>query len=443
MKNTFRIFQFGVLLSCAFLLAACGSGGSKPSTGGFSSGGGGTNGTGATNNSTPLVVDFGPAELLAAGFADEDVPFITVTVCVPGTTTCQTIDHVEVDTGSEGLRIVSPALSLSLPQQTSGTNAIAECVQFGDLTFGWGPVATADIQIAGEVAKSVPIHILEQNFQTIPTSCSSGQTGGQLFDIPTLGAKALLGIGVFRQDCGLGCANQAPPGAYYTCDGTNCTPTSESLTAQVQNPVWMFPTDNNGVAMTLPSVADGGQASDTGTLTFGIGTQSNNALGSAAVLPVDPGTGNFAAQFMGTLYNDFNGAGTGHGSSFIDSGSNGFFFLDSMTLTNQYGINIPDCPQSGSNALKGFYCPGNTQQISVNVLGESSNGTPVGSARTITFNVANASVLFQNNFAAFNDVAGANSNSFDFGLPFFFGKTVFTAIEGQATPSGNGPYVAF
>ena len=443
MKNTSRILRFAALLYLASFLAACGSGGSSPATGGSSSNNGGSTGSGATSNSTPLVVDFGPAELLAAGLADEDVPFVSITVCVPGTTTCQTIDHVEVDTGSEGLRIVAPALSLSLPQQTSGNNAIAECVQFGDLTYGWGPVASADIQIAGEIAKNVPIQILEQNFQTTPTSCSSGQTGGQLFDIPSLGAKALLGLGVFRQDCGFGCANQAPAGAYYSCDGTNCVPTSESLTAQVQNPVWLFPTDNNGVAMTLPAVADAGSSSATGTLTFGIGTQSNNGLGSTAVLPVDPNTGNFAAQFMGTLYNDFNGAGSGHGSSFIDSGSNGIFFLDSATLTNQFGINIPDCPQSGPNALQGFYCPATTQQISLNVLGENSNGTPAGSARTISFNVANASMLLQNNFSAFNDIGGENSNSFDFGLPFFFGKTVFTAIEGQATPSGNGPYVAF
>jgi len=439
-KYTFRIIGLAAVVCCAFFLAACGSGGNSTG-GGLTSNTGGSSGSGTANNSTPLVVDFGPAELLAAGLADEDVPFISVTLCVPGTTTCQTIDHVEVDTGSEGLRIVAPALTLSLPQQTVGTNAIAECVQFGDLTYGWGPVESADIQIAGEVAKNVPIHVLEQNFQTTPTSCSSGQTGGQLFDIPSLGAKALLGVGVFRQDCGGGCATAAPPGAYYSCDGTSCNPTSESLTAQVQNPVWMFPTDNNGVVMTLPSVPDTGQTTATGTMTFGIGTQSNNGLGTAAVLPVDPNTGNFAAQFMGTLYNDFNGSGSGHGSSFIDSGSNGFFFLDSATLTNQFGLSIPDCPQS--SGITGFYCPGTTQQISVNVLGENTNGTPSGSARTITFKVTSASTLFQNNFSAFNDIAGENSNSFDFGLPFFFGKTVVTAIEGQPTPSGNGPYVAF
>ena len=432
-----RNLRIAILLSSALLLASCGSGGNGSSS--SSSGGGGTGGNGGNaNNVAPVTVDFGPAELLATNSADEDTPFVTITVCVPGTTTCQTIDHVEIDTGSEGLRIPATVLTLSLPQQTSGANAIAECVQFGDLTFAWGPVAAADVQIAGETAKNVPIQLLEQNFQTIPTSCSSGQTGGQLFDIPSLGAKALLGIGVFRQDCGFVCSNSAPAGAYYSCNGT-CTPTSESLTAQIQNPVWMFATDNNGTILQLQSVADTGQPTASGSLIFGIGTQSNNALGSAVSLPVDPGTGNFAAQFMGTLFNDFNGPGTGHGSSFIDSGSDGYFFLDSATLTNQFGLSIPDCPQS----LKSFYCPGTTQQISVNVIGETSNGTPAGAARTITFNVANASALFQNNFSAFNNVGGEFSGSFDFGLPFFFGRSIYTAIEGQSTPAGTGPYVAF
>jgi hypothetical protein len=35
------------------------------------------------------------------------------------------------------------------------------------------------------------------------------------------------------------------------------------------------------------------------------------------------------------------------------------------------------------------------------------------------------------------------TGGFDFGLPFFFGRSVFTAIEGASTPGGTGPYVAF
>jgi len=30
----------------------------------------------------------------------------------------------------------------------------------------------------------------------------------------------------------------------------------------------------------------------------------------------------------------------------------------------------------------------------------------------------------------------------DLGLPFFYAKSVFTAIEGASTPGGTGPYIA-
>ena len=72
--------------------------------------------TAAANNVAPLVVDQGPDP---QNVFDVNVPFVTVTVCVPGSTTqCQTIDHVTVDTGSSGLRIISSVLSITLPPQT-------------------------------------------------------------------------------------------------------------------------------------------------------------------------------------------------------------------------------------------------------------------------------------------------------------------------------------
>ena len=37
----------------------------------------------------------------------------------------------------------------------------------------------------------------------------------------------------------------------------------------------------------------------------------------------------------------------------------------------------------------------------------------------------------------------ATGGGFDFGLPFFMGRHVFTAIEGQSTSAGNGPYMAY
>lgn len=35
------------------------------------------------------------------------------------------------------------------------------------------------------------------------------------------------------------------------------------------------------------------------------------------------------------------------------------------------------------------------------------------------------------------------SGGFDWGLPFFFARYVYVAIDGKNTPSGQGPYWAF
>ena len=63
-----------------------------------------------------MVLDAGPAN--GPNF---NTAFVTVTVCIPGGA-CQNIDHVEVDTGSTGLRLLHASaggeLSLNLPPVT-------------------------------------------------------------------------------------------------------------------------------------------------------------------------------------------------------------------------------------------------------------------------------------------------------------------------------------
>jgi hypothetical protein len=65
----------------------------------------------------------------------------------------------------------------------------------------------------------------------------------------------------------------------------------------------------------------------------------------------------------------------------------------------------------------------------------------------VSFSVANADDLVNGNTSgvAFNNLAAPESDtdSFDFGLPFFLGRNVYTAIADQSTPGGNGPYIAF
>ena len=87
--------------------------------------------------------------------------------------------------------------------------------------------------------------------------------------------------------------------------------------SQVPNPVTKFAKDNNGTIIQLPSVANAGAATVTGTLTFGIDTQSNNASGTETVMTVND---------MAELTIVFNG--TNWTQSFIDSGSNGIYFTD-------------------------------------------------------------------------------------------------------------------
>lgn len=432
-----RVLQMCVVTAAVLVASSCGGGGnSTPSSASVP--------PSSTNNTVPVVVDAGPQSLQSAGKIATNLPFVTLTVCVPNTSTCQTIDHVQVDTGSSGLRIVSSVLTIALPQQmdSTGANPVAECNQFGD-GFTWGPVQTADIQIAGEQAKAVPIQVTNGSFMTIPQACSS--VGPEEDDVNHLFANAILGVGVFRQDCGGGCTlTTSDPNfqaTYYSCPASGCQPTSESIAAQVQNPVWMFATDNNGVVLQFPAIASSsGQATASGSLFFGIGTQSDNSISNANVVSVDPATGLFAVTFAGVLYNDFNGPGTGQGSSIFDSGSNAFFFLDTST-PQLSAAGLQDC---SSPNLQGFYCgPTTPQTFTAEIQGDDSFGTPSGSMFFVNFGIEGADKLANSTFTAFDDIGGSRPQAFDFGLPFFFGRNVYTAIEGQNTPDGAGPFFAY
>jgi hypothetical protein len=205
---------------------------------------------------------------------------------------------------------------------------------------------------------------------------------------------------------------------YYTCPpGGTCQPTAVTLSQQLQNPVWMFSTDNNGVIIELPAIDAAGVPSATGSLVFGIGTQSNNSMSGATVLFLDS-NGNFTTTFNNQSYS----------RSFIDSGSNGLYFPNAT--------NIATCSSNMD-----FYCP--SSMLSLSATNTGTNGR----MSTVSFSVANAETLLSANNgsnAAFDNLAGTNPPpSFDWGLPFFFGRRVFTAIEGQSTPGGTGPYFAY
>jgi hypothetical protein len=375
------------------------------------------------NSSTPppsdilsVAVNAGPNGDYANGL------FAAVTICASGSSNCQTINGVLVDTGSFGLRLLYSALNSTLAnalaqEKSAGGNSIVECAEFSD-GITWGPVVTADVKIAGEKAPALPVQIIgNPSFASVPSNCS--KAGAAEDTLQTLGANGILGIGNFVQDCPA-CepGGSSNPGLYYGCSGSACQVITVSLSQQVANPVASFGTDSNGVVVQLPT-ASATTTALAGNLIFGIGTQSDNALGSAKLYTIDSSTGNFASTtFEGKSY-----------AGFLDTGSNGYFFSDSSTT------GIPACPSPES----GFYCPSSTQTLSATNTGANNTSS------TVSFKIDNASSLFSGAAAdsVFPTLGGPLSGMFDWGLPFFYGRSVYVAIEGAPTPAGSGPYWAY
>jgi Protein of unknown function (DUF3443) len=406
------------LLVLCLLLALAGCGGSSNSAANNSSGSsGGSGGSGGSTppsavNVQPITVNAGLFNKYANG------AFASVTICVPGSTNCQTIDNVLVDTGSYGLRLISSLVTLPLTNEKDANgNSLANCIQYVDKSYNWGPVAIADVKLAGETASSVPLELIGGGgLPAAPSQCS-GTDGKPESTAQDLGANGILGIGPYQQDCGLACtlSGSSNPGVYFTCTASTCNVASVPLAQQVQNPVFSFSTDNNGVILQLPAVNPPGATSVPGSMIFGIGTQSNNSLGSATAYMLD-NSGDITVTYNGQPYS----------KSYVDSGSNAYFFLDS----NSTGM--PMCKSANS-----FYCPASAKDFNVTVSGTNGASNPV------TFTIANAESLFQTPNAALPQLGGDSPNTFDFGLPFFYGRSVAYGYENHTTPAGNGPFVAF
>jgi uncharacterized repeat protein (TIGR02543 family) len=340
-------------------------------------------------------------------------PCVQVTVCLPGTSTCTTVDDVLLDTGSYGLRLFKEVVPFSLPLAPSGIGTLAECVQYLDGSSHWGPVASADVVLGGEPAVRVPIQLIDSTFGPAPASCVKPET------FATGGFNGILGVGLFAEDCGAGCASNAANKIYFTCTGGTCGGAKVALSSQVPNPVARLPSDNNGVIVVLPSVVPGGQLSVTGSLILGIDTQPNNASSGATAYPASPQTGNLETSYDGVML-----------GGFLDTGSNGLFFPAPRSGA------LPECTAPNS----GWFCPALTTSVTATNAGTS--GSPSG---PVTFSIANAAILFNTSNNAFGELGGPlpAASGFDFGLPFFFGQKVLVGIEGKSSALGAGPYFAY
>lgn len=453
MRGMSAHFRWTVLLGLCVLAGCGGGGGSSPSgptgssgsstSSSSSSSSGVSSSSGSSSSGSNVVtvtVNQGPP---AADGGTFNIPYTSVTVCQPGTTTCATINDVLVDTGSYGLRIMASALALAgltqadLADPNNPGNTLAECLPFAD-GYTWGPLMGLDVSIGGERAPGASVNIIDDNgtfAPAAPSGCVTMGNNNSLNSVAAFDANGVLGVGVFDQDCGASCAEcsvgsgggacNSSNDIYYTCDlaTKSCGSTPVALTLQVRNPVALFAVDNNGVILALPSVPPAGQTDASGTLTFGIATEANNALGNQTILTLD-GYGNFTTTYKGQPL-------TG---SFIDSGSNGLYFPDSS---------ITVCPNTQSNSsASDFYCP--ASPVSETALNQGLNGA----MSTVPFEIMSLN-SFNDNFYALSTIGGpATVNAmlgsyFDWGLPFFYGQSVYVAIEGMTAGGTVGPYDAY
>lgn len=387
---------------------------------------GNRSGTGASPpppvaNVVTVTIDGGPA----AGSGQFNHPYVSVKVCPPGSQSgCATVDHVLLDTGSVGLRLVrsvlqSASLTLASSMDAQG-QTLEECASFGGGDT-WGPIAAADITLAGEQALNVPIQILDDVSSAAPPPVTCGGNGTLINDVASLGANGVLGLAVFIQDCGSACVAPATPlPMYYGCaGGGTCAAENVALASQVTNVAAAFGSDNNGISLRLPNLVNAnGDATVQGELTFGIATQSDNGLPATGLtmLAAD-GNGEFTTTYNGTPL-----------PSLFDSGNSDYAFDDAT---------LPVCD---TGSFIGYYCPAVApQNLSAIVAGAGSGGV----SSTVSF-----AVLDPNSFvagaAAYGGLAGGGgSTRFSWGLPFFFGRTVYIGFEQRASGTISGPYYAY
>ncbi|HSM91679.1 MAG TPA: DUF3443 family protein [Anaeromyxobacteraceae bacterium] len=409
-------------LALSALLAACGGGGgSPPATAPTASQPTPTPSPTPSPGPTPTPAPTGSDSNLLALSVDGSTcaagsylnkPCVSVTVCVPGTATCQSIGDLLLDTGSTGLRLFSQVLTLSLPAVTAGGQAVAECVSYLDGSSQWGPIAEADVVLGGEPPVRVPIQIIDGTYSARPSACANADPGPS-----AAGFNGILGVATFEQDCGPACT-AAANGIYFTCSGSSCASAALAISSQVRNPVAALPVDNNGVAVRLPAIGAGGAASVEGALVLGIGTRANNTpLASTQAFPLD-GVGEFRTTLAGVTL-----------PAFADTGSNGLFFPAPS------GVGLAACPAPAN----GWYCPSTTVTLTADNAGAQGPATDAVRFQIASIQALGAGVVVS------AEVGGPlpAGTGFDWGLPFHLGRDVYVGFEGRRSPLGPGPFVAW
>jgi hypothetical protein len=431
-----------------------------------------------SNNMRVSVDDLGPHGFGNLGVST-NMLFADVTVCVPGglrsdPRQCTTIDHVLVDTGSVGLRVLaSKVTSLNLPPITvSASVNVWQCFPFviGGL---WGSIAGADVWLGQQVtAAPVAVQVIDDLSALAPTAdCktvtdSTPQQSNILATAGQLGANGILGIGSTTLDCGFYCdqgtyhvSASDPPGSsalYYACpvgatDSRSCNLTPISPALQVFNPVAKLPAPyNNGVLLKMPAIPANNPGAQTAKGELILGIDVNNLPPNRVDLGTD--TSRISYLSIKTLYK-----GQTFENSYLDTGTNGMFFHDAS-------ITACDLTQAATlTVLSYWYCPATTLTGLTAILSDGDRMPPANPTDpvrppnppvAVAFQIANYARLSLTNNTAFSDLAGAvnasgpantyvaDTQTFAWGLPFFYGKQVYMSIW-QQPGSPDGPWYAW
>lgn len=399
------------IIAICLILSACGGGGGSSNT--------------SNNNtnppfdppiepSTPVPtsghynkIKITPSNTYVCGTANhfDNAPCITLTVCQVGTSNCDTVDNVLVDTGSFGLRIfksVLPNTANLLTPMKSGNNNIAECISYADGTSNWGPVEYVNIILGTTPSvESLPIQIIDASFPGISSSCPGAAATPAEFEM-----NGIIGVGPLTTD-------QLTSAMYYSCNSLgSCTQTTPP--EYLPNPITKLGAgNNNGLTLTFGAIPQSGTKDADGYMIFGVGSYpSNTPPLDANVFRIDDNS-----PYAINVDTVFNGV-TNH--SFLDTGSNFFYF------SNQF---LPLC-ENINKAL----CPADftSKNATMNGLNPSGGLTTA----TINFSIGNAENLFSNGNTAYNNIGfvfpGLGTNIVDWGMPFFYGKTVYIVFAGES-----------
>jgi hypothetical protein len=364
-------------------------------------------------NEVPIVV--------GGAYHEPNTPFVSVTVCAPGTSECQTIDHIVLDSGSSGLRLFSSIVSLPLAAEkvsSLGSQvSVGECMLFGGGSSFWGPVVLADVILGREKAARVPIQLWDPAYESKPADCPTPTTAPIDF-----GANGILGISPAQTDCsGRQCPLFGGP-TYYICDSSGtCSETLLPHSKHIQNPVSLLKNDNNGVVISFPALSQGGVASASGTMFLGIGTRANNRVKKGTHVLRTNYDGGFEALVKDQIY-----------PSRFDTGT------ASWNLPR--GLAVNSC--RGVEASNHYLCPDSVLEFSTTLRGIDRE---VGGS--FSFHIGNAENRLKQGFFAADDYGqswgGWISGEMIFGMSFFYGRTVYFGIVGRDSPVGTGPFEAF